>query len=112
MSLPLHPPLPPQLARSRTSLPDGAAWAFEPKWDGFRALAFVDGAEAELRSRNDRPLSRYFPEVRFPEGRYVLDGELVVRDARGREDFDARCSSSRTPSAAPRSKRSSPRRSS
>jgi ATP-dependent DNA ligase len=89
MSLPLHPPLPPQLARSRTSLPDGAAWAFEPKWDGFRALAFVDGAEAELRSRNDRPLSRYFPEVRFPEGRYVLDGELVVRDARGREDFDA-----------------------
>lgn len=89
MSLPLNPPLPPQLARSRTSLPDGEGWAFEPKWDGFRALAFVDGETAELRSRNDRPLSRYFPEVRFPPGRYVLDGELIVRDARGREDFDA-----------------------
>jgi ATP-dependent DNA ligase len=89
MSLPLQPPLPPQLARSRSSLPEGDGWAFEPKWDGFRALAFVDGDEVELRSRNDRPLTRYFPEVRFPPGRYVLDGELVVRDARGREDFDA-----------------------
>lgn len=85
----MSPPLPPQLARSRTSLPDGDGWAFEPKWDGFRALAFVDGDEVELRSRNDRPLTRYFPEVHFPPGRYVLDGELIVRDARGREDFDA-----------------------
>lgn len=89
MSLPLQPPLKPQLARSRSSLPEGDGWAFEPKWDGFRALAFVDGDEVELRSRNDRPLTRYFPEVRFPPGRYVLDGELVVRDDRGREDFDA-----------------------
>ncbi len=50
---------------------------------------FVDGDAAEIRSRNDRPLSRYFPELAFPPGRYVLDGEIVVRDARGREDFDA-----------------------
>jgi ATP-dependent DNA ligase len=89
MSLPLNPPLPPQLARSRSTLPDEPGWAFEPKWDGFRAIAFVDGNGADVRSRNDRPLSRYFPELSFPAGRYVLDGEIVVRDARGREDFDA-----------------------
>lgn len=89
MTLPLAPPLLPQLARSRSSLPDDPGWAFEPKWDGFRAIAFVDGDDAEIRSRNDRPLTRYFPELSFPPGRYVLDGEIVVRDARGREDFDA-----------------------
>jgi ATP-dependent DNA ligase len=48
----------------------------------------VDGSSTELQSRNGRPLSRYFPEVLFPEGRYVLDGELIVRGADGREDFD------------------------
>lgn len=85
----MQPPLLPQLARPRSSLPEGEGWAYEPKWDGFRAIAFVDGDRVELRSRNDRPLSRYFPELRFPAGRYVLDGEIVVRDAGGREDFDA-----------------------
>jgi ATP-dependent DNA ligase len=89
MTLPLAPPLLPQLARSRSSLPEDPGWAFEPKWDGFRAIVFVDGDEAEIRSRNDRPLTRYFPELTFPAGRYVMDGEIVVRDARGREDFDA-----------------------
>lgn len=89
MSLPLSPPLPPQLARSRSTLPDEPGWAFEPKWDGFRAIAFVDGERVDVRSRNDRPLSRYFPELTFPPGRYVLDGEIIVRDARGHEDFDA-----------------------
>jgi ATP-dependent DNA ligase len=78
VTLPLTPPLPPQLARSRASLPDGEGWAYEPKWDGFRAVAFVDGAEVYLQSRNGRPLTRYFPELRFPEGRYVLDGEIVA----------------------------------
>ncbi|HEX7299245.1 MAG TPA: ATP-dependent DNA ligase [Solirubrobacteraceae bacterium] len=78
MSLPLTPPLPPQLARSRASLPEGEGWAYEPKWDGFRAVAFVDGDETYLQSRNGRPLSRYFPELRFPPGRYVLDGEIVA----------------------------------
>ena len=68
MTLPLAPPLLPQLARSRSSLPDEPGWAFEPKWDGFRAIVFVDGDEAEIRSRNDRPLTRYFPELRFPPG--------------------------------------------
>jgi ATP-dependent DNA ligase len=77
-SLPLTPPLQPQLARSRASLPDGEGWAYEPKWDGFRAIAFVDGDEVQLQSRNGKPLTRYFPELRFAPGRYVLDGEIVA----------------------------------
>ena len=78
MSLPLTPPLLPQLARSRANLPDGDGWAYEPKYDGFRAIAFVDGDETYLQSRNGKPLSRYFPELEFPPGRYVLDGEIVA----------------------------------
>src|SRR5215210_3475011 len=78
VSLPLQPPLLPQLARPRASLPDGPGWAYEPKWDGFRALAFVDGDESYLQSRNGKPLGRYFPELRFPAGRYILDGEIVA----------------------------------
>jgi ATP-dependent DNA ligase len=80
MPLPISPPLSPQLARSRTSLPEGDGWAYEPKWDGFRALVFVDGDEKVVRSRNDKPLDRYFPEVvaSLPPGRYVLDGEIVA----------------------------------
>ncbi len=78
MSLPLTPPLPPQLARPRASLPEGEGWAYEPKWDGFRAIVFVDGDEAYLQSRNGKPLSRYFPELTFPAGRYVIDGEIVA----------------------------------
>jgi ATP-dependent DNA ligase len=78
VSLPLTPPLLPQLARSRASLPEGDNWAYEPKYDGFRAIAFVDGEEAYLQSRNGKPLTRYFPELRFPAGRYVLDGEIVA----------------------------------
>ena len=68
----------PQLARPRASLPEGEGWAYEPKWDGFRAIAFVDGDEAYLQSRNGKPLSRYFPELTFPPGRYVIDGEIVA----------------------------------
>jgi ATP-dependent DNA ligase len=78
VALPIAPPLPPQLARSRASLPEGDGWAYEPKYDGFRAVAFVDGDETYLQSRNGRPLSRYFPELKFPPGRYVLDGEIVA----------------------------------
>jgi ATP-dependent DNA ligase len=88
--LPLSPPVAPQLARSRATLPEGDEWVYEPKWDGFRTLAFVDGEESYLQSRNGRPMSRYFPEVRFPPGRYVLDGELVILEKGGsRQDFDA-----------------------
>jgi ATP-dependent DNA ligase len=84
----LSPPVLPQLARSRTDLPTGEGWAYEPKWDGFRALAFVDGDDVFLQSRNGKALGRYFPELRFPPGSYVLDGELVILDADGRQEFD------------------------
>ena len=89
MSLPLSPPVKPQLALSRKELPLGEQYRYEIKLDGFRCLAFVDGEELFLQSRNGRPLGRYFPELSFPPGRYVLDGEIVVRDGAGREDFDA-----------------------
>jgi ATP-dependent DNA ligase len=78
VSLPLTPPVLPQLARPRASLPEGEGWAYEPKWDGFRAIVFVDGDETYLQSRNGKPLSRYFPELAFPHGRYVIDGEIVA----------------------------------
>ncbi|MDX6659036.1 MAG: hypothetical protein QOH62_3829 [Solirubrobacteraceae bacterium] len=79
MPLPLQPPVLPQLARSRESLPEGDGWAYEPKWDGFRCIAFVDDGEIELQSRNGKTLTRYFPEVvaSLPAGRYVVDGEIV-----------------------------------
>ena len=70
-------------------LPEGDDWSYEPKWDGFRAIAFVDGDESFLQSRNGKPLSRYFPELEFPPGEYVLDGELVILGEGGRQEFDA-----------------------
>ena len=87
--LPLSPPLKPQLALSRKELPAGEDYVYEVKLDGFRCLAFVDGEEVFLQSRSAKPLGRYFPELVLPPGRYVLDGEIVVRDVDGREDFDA-----------------------
>jgi ATP-dependent DNA ligase len=89
MGLPLTPPLKPELALSRNALPEGEDYVYEVKLDGFRCIAFVDGEEVFLQSRNGKTLSRYFPELVFPPGRYVLDGEIVVRDADGHEDFDA-----------------------
>ncbi len=89
MSLPLAPPLKPQLALSRKELPTGEEYSYEVKLDGFRCLAFVDGAEVFLQSRAGKPLGRYFPELELPLGSYVLDGEIVVRSSNGREDFDA-----------------------
>jgi ATP-dependent DNA ligase len=89
MALPLKRPVKPQLALSRKELPEGEDWVYEPKYDGFRAIAFVDGDDLYLQSRGGRPLRRYFPELVFPEGRYVLDGELVILDSDGREQFDA-----------------------
>ena len=77
MNLPLRPPLQPQLARPAKELPVGEQWCYEPKYDGFRAIAFIDGDEMTLQSRGGKPLDRYFPELSFPAGRYVLDGEVV-----------------------------------
>ena len=87
--MPLKPPVQPQLARPRAELPVGEQWAYEPKYDGFRAIVFVDGQACMIQSRGGKPLSRYFPELRFPDGRYVLDGEIVIEDADGGQDFDA-----------------------
>src|SRR5215218_7261951 len=92
MALPLNPPLPPMLARLTRELPlDG--YVYEPKWDGFRCLVFRDGDDVDLRSRNQRPLARYFPELveaflAVDEPRFVLDGELVVV-GEGAFDFPA-----------------------
>lgn len=93
MVLPVRPPLKPMLARLTRSLPDRGSFVFEPKWDGFRCLAFRDGSNVDLRSRHDRPFARYFPELvdamlSLPTQRFVMDGEIVlVRD--GTFDFEA-----------------------
>jgi ATP-dependent DNA ligase len=89
MSLPIESPIEPQLARSAGSIPTDGSWAYEPKLDGFRAIVFVDGDEVTIQSRGGKPLGRYFPELRFPLGRYVLDGEIVIERPDGREDFEA-----------------------
>ena len=85
----LTPPLKPQLALTRKALPLGEEWAYEPKLDGFRAIVFVDGEDAHIQSRGGKALARFFPELRFAPGRYVLDGELVIRNAEGKLEFDA-----------------------
>src|SRR6516225_3379247 len=71
-------------AQSVDEIPDGDGWQYEPKWDGFRCIAFKDGAEIFLQSRNGLPLARYFPDIvealaTVKARRFVLDGELVVR---------------------------------
>jgi ATP-dependent DNA ligase len=94
MRLPVNPPVAPMLAKPVPEIPHGA-YCFEPKWDGFRSIIFRDGAEVEIGSRNERPMTRYFPELveavlaNFP-GRAVIDGEIVVPHADGKRlDFDA-----------------------
>lgn len=89
MNLPLEPPIKPQLALTRKELPVGEEWAYEEKLDGFRAIVFVDGDESYIQSRGGKALSRYFPELSFSPGRYVIDGELVIRDRDGALEFDA-----------------------
>jgi ATP-dependent DNA ligase len=91
-SLPLSPPVQPQLAKSARELPTGGDWCYEPKWDGFRTIVFRDGDEVHLQSRNGRPMNRYFPDVveqalALPAQRYVLDGEMVVT-VDGVQEFD------------------------
>ena len=95
MSLPIQPPLSPMLAKLATDIPTGDGWLYEPKWDGFRCIVFRDGDSIELASRNERPFTRYFPELLEPllsslPQRCVVDGEIVVpaNDDRGL-DFDA-----------------------
>ncbi len=89
MPLPLSPPIKPQLALTRKTLPEGDEWAYEPKLDGFRAIVFVDGSDFYIQSRGGKPFNRYFPELEFAPGRWVLDGELVIRDGDGNLEFDS-----------------------
>jgi ATP-dependent DNA ligase len=90
VDLPVMPPVKPMLAKPVAAIPEGQL--YEPKWDGFRSVVFRDGDEVEIGSRNERPMTRYFPELvdavraRFPE-RAVVDGEIVVLD-RDRNTLD------------------------
>ena len=92
-SFPIEPPIEPMLAKVADELPAGEGWLFEPKWDGFRAIAFRAGDRLYLQSRDLRPFDRYFPELRTPlleslPARCVVDGEIVIAGERGL-DFDA-----------------------
>ncbi|HET7488724.1 MAG TPA: ATP-dependent DNA ligase [Acidimicrobiales bacterium] len=93
MNLPVLPPVSPMLAKAAKDLPPAGQVLYEPKWDGFRCIVFRDGDEVELGSRNEKPLTRYFPEVvetvraQVPE-RVVLDGEVVIAGEAGL-DFEA-----------------------
>jgi ATP-dependent DNA ligase len=94
MDLPVMPPVAPMLAKPVKDIPAGEL-SYEPKWDGFRSIIFRDGHEVEIGSRNERPMTRYFPELvaavlaSMPE-RSVIDGEIVIPDAENRRlDFEA-----------------------
>ena len=78
MALPLKPPVDPQLARGAKELPTGDQWAYEPKFDGFRAIVFVDGDEVAIQSRSGKPLGRYFPELTFPPGEYGCHQDVIT----------------------------------
>src|SRR3954462_12403487 len=97
MRLPVMPPVKPMLAKSVKQMPMPAdmpeGLLYEPKWDGFRCIVFRDGDDVELGSRNERPLTRYFPDIVEPvkqalPSRGVVDGEIVI-SCNGRLDFEA-----------------------
>src|SRR6187402_1400733 len=83
VTLPLPRGYAPMEARLVDELPVGGEWQYEPKWDGFRCLAFRDGSKVDLMSKAGKPLTRYFPELvelllQVRAKRFVLDGEIVV----------------------------------
>src|SRR6202453_2265794 len=93
MDLPVQPPVAPMLAKLTRELPRAEGMFYEPKWDGFRCIVFRDGDEVELGSRNEKPLTRYFPELLEPMRAQlpdpcVLDGEIVIASDGGL-DFGA-----------------------
>ena len=92
IDLPIHPPFPPMEARNVADLPEGKDWVYEPKWDGFRGLAFRKGDEVLIQSKAGQPLGRYFPELVealrvLPQKQFVLDGEIVIL-SEGHLDFN------------------------
>jgi ATP-dependent DNA ligase len=83
MSLPIWPPYAPMEGASVKSIPTGPQWQYEPKWDGFRCLAFRDGSRIELQSKSMKPLGRYFPDLceelhDLAATRFAVDGEIVI----------------------------------
>ena len=93
MVLPLQTPFSPMEAQSVDTIPVGEEWQYEPKWDGFRALAFRDGSAVTLQSKSGKPMTRYFPELveillALDAAKFVLDGEIVVASG-GAFSFDA-----------------------
>ncbi len=83
MKLELKPPIPPMEARAVDQIPVGPGWQYEPKWDGFRCLAFRNGASVYLQSKGEKPLGRYFPEIvaavlELKPKQFVVDGEIAV----------------------------------
>jgi ATP-dependent DNA ligase len=83
MAFIIKPPLPPMETRSAEEIPVGDNWQYEPKWDGFRCIAFRDGADVYLQSKAGQPLARYFPDIsealkQLPAKKFVIDGELAI----------------------------------
>lgn len=83
VKLPIRPPYPPAEAKSVEQIPSGTGWLYEPKWDGFRCLAFRRGKQVLLQSKAGQPLGRYFPELvaalaDVAKDQFVLDGEIVI----------------------------------
>lgn len=88
MSFPIAPPIEPMLSALQEEMPLGDGWLYEPKWDGFRAVIFRDGAELFTQSRKQLPLDRYFPDLAEPfraalPERCVIDGEIIMPTPRG-----------------------------
>ena len=89
----LEPPIEPMEAKTVAKIPRGEQWLYEPKWDGFRCIAFRDGDSVAMQSKSGQPLERYFPEIidalrALAAPRFVLDGELFI-EQNGGLDFDA-----------------------
>src|SRR5581483_10976961 len=92
-SLPLRPPIEPMEAKSIKEIPRGENWLYEPKWDGFRCIAFRDGEKIALQSKSGQPLERYFPEIvaalsALKADAFIVDGELTI-ELDDKLDFDA-----------------------
>ncbi len=93
MSLPIATDYPPMEADTAREIPAGPEWEYEPKWDGFRCLAFRDGEQVDIMSKSGQPLARYFPEIvaglqALAARKFVIDGEIIVTENRTL-DFDA-----------------------
>jgi ATP-dependent DNA ligase len=92
MTLPIKPPFPPMEALLVKKIPAGTDWQYEPKWDGFRCIAFRDGKVVELQSKSGQSLGRYFPEIveavlKVKAAQFVIDGELIIT-IEGEPSFD------------------------